>query len=297
MADPATKAVVGSILDALPDAAARQGDEIITNTYGIPRDLLEPELPPTKVDTQIQEFFDTPDDAREYVFNYVKNQPTPTTKGMPEIWVANTRRKAKPRKNMASVEEPSHIKLNIYDNLKHTDDIKRANEKIPVEDVKKTFALLGQPERADEYIAYVKEGNERVAQEVQARSSKEPGLWVRLSKGHLKSTKKGGITVPRNLRVEDYKINVTKQHKGDLPDPLLKALNVPFSWEEDILKFLNDDLSLFWADMTKKERDTLIKEVMALKKANPDEPVNDIVDDVLMDLGWSSRGSVISKMI
>ena len=296
MADPATKAVVGSILDALPDATIRQGDEIITNTYGIPKDLLEPELPTTRpADTIPQEFFDTTQEAKEYVFNYVKNQSSPSTKGMPEIWVANTRRKAKARGSMADIEEPSHIKLNIYDNLKHTDDLKRSRETLPVEDVKKIFALLGQPERADEYIAYVREGNQRVRREVKARNNKEDGLYV--SFGHWKSSKKGGITAPRNVRVEDYKINISKQAKGDLPDPLLKALNVPFSWEEDILKFLNDDLNLFWADMTKKERNTLVKEVMNLKKANPDEPIDDIINDVLMSLGWSSRASVISKMI
>ena len=296
MADPATKAVVGSILDALPDAAARQGDEIVTNTYGIPRELLETEPPITKpADVPPREFFNTTQEAKDYVFNYVKNQSSPSTKGMPEIWVANTRRKAKARGAMSDVEEPSHIKLNIYDNLKHADDLKRSRETLPVNEVRKIFALLGQPERADEYIDYVREGNQRVRREVKARNNKENGLYV--SFGHWKSSKKGGITAPRNVRVEDYKNNISKQAKGDLPDPLLKALNVPFSWEEDILKFLNDDLNLFWADMTKKERNTLVKEVMNLKKANPDEPIDDIINDVLMSLGWSSRASVISKMI
>ncbi len=201
MADPLIKAGIQAVEEFVPSIVKQSDNVIKTNTSNIPTNITKP-ISETVPLTPKRMEFNSSAEARDYVFNYVTNQPTPSTRGMPEIWVRSdddmfVRRKAKATKGkLADVTEPTHLKLNVFETYQRSTDLRRSREIIPEDEIREIFDRFQQPELADEYIGYVREGNRRVQNAV-AAENKAAG-YMKVSYGHKKSLAKGGKNLPRN---------------------------------------------------------------------------------------------------
>lgn len=306
MADPGTKALV-ELAAPLLRSMVDQTDEVITNTRLGPKNMsVDPEEALGFKPDPKAVYFDNSTQASQYVTNHIRSQPTPTTRGLPHIYVKSnddifTRRTAKAIKtSLKEVSEPSHMKLSVYDALQKSSELRRSREAIPEDDIFEIFKRFGREERADDYIKYVKEGNKAVMDE-RDLVNQEAG-YLKVSYGHKKALSKGGKNLPRNVEVEDYIVNVSRGANDEIEDELLRAMDVPFSWEEDIIKWIDPTVGSFWGSMSLSQRQKVMKAI-SLWQENPDinpawETVTDIVDDFVGEFfGMPSNDAMVRKIV
>ena len=249
--------------------------------------------------------FDEWDDAMNYTRGYMEDHGY-STRGMDEIWIKNEalpgydRRRAKLNVGTSKLLDegldeagkiqPGYIKLNMYDGLAMSDALRRSREAIPEDDIWEFFTKIGRRERAQDFIDWVKTTNNDLDRQV-ARLNADEGatLW---SVDHVKALGQEGINAPGNRRLGPYSENVRTQHRQDMPDYLMKAQDVPFSWEEQILKWLDPTIGRFFGDLTDSQRSQLVEAVenidqYRLRTNDPDLTPQELIHDLMEQWGHS----------
>ncbi len=318
MADPLTKGLIrggAELVQRVGDAFERNKSQLPVNQQG---ELLLEEIQTntrlnganTNVEASIIDArpanvrrYETRAEAMEYTKEYVKNNGY-STRGIDEVWVRNDqlpgydRRKAKLNQSRARTMDEGltetgdikdeYIKLAFYDTSRLSDALRRSREAIPEDDIWEFFTKIGRRERAQDFIDWVKTTNNDLDRQV-ARLNADEGatLW---SVDHVKALGQEGINAPGNRKLGPYSENVRTQHKQDIPDFLMKAQDVPFSWEEQILKWLDPTIGRFFGELTDQQRATLVTAVenideFRVKMNDPDLTPQELIHDLMEEWG------------
>ena len=101
-------------------------------------------------------------------------------------------------------------------------------EKIPAY-VQQLFEQYGQPERYNEFVSWVEEGN-------RLQKQRTP---VGFNVGHIGALSKGKPNVPTNRRLEIASVNQERSDKDEPSDEALLVTGVPRTWQEAVINFLD----------------------------------------------------------
>ena len=115
-----------------------------------------------------------------------------------------------------------------YDTKTKADLARTESEKIPAF-VKQLFEQAGQPERYDEFVNWVEEGN-------RLQKQRTP---VGFNVGHIGALSKGKPNVPSNRRLENAAENQRRGDKAEPSDESLLVTGVPRTWQEAVINFLD----------------------------------------------------------
>jgi len=115
-----------------------------------------------------------------------------------------------------------------YDTKTKADLARAESEKIPAY-VQQLFEQYGQPERFNEFVNWVEEGNRLQKQRTPA------GFNV----GHIGALSKGNPNVPTNRRLENAAENQRRGDKAEPSDESLLVTGVPRTWQEAVINFLD----------------------------------------------------------
>ena len=115
-----------------------------------------------------------------------------------------------------------------YDTKTKADLARAESEKIPAF-VKQLFEQAGQPERYDEFVNWVEEGN-------RLQKQRTP---VGFNVGHIGALSKGKPNVPSNRRLENAAENQRRGDKAEPSDESLLVTGVPRTWQEAVINFLD----------------------------------------------------------
>ena len=115
-----------------------------------------------------------------------------------------------------------------YGTKTKADEARAESEKIPAY-VQQLFEQYGQPDRYQEFVDYVKEGN-------RLQKQRTP---VGFNVGHIGALSKGKPNVPSNRRLESASENQRRSDKDEPSDEALLVTGVPRTWQEAVINFLN----------------------------------------------------------
>lgn len=115
-----------------------------------------------------------------------------------------------------------------YGTKAKADEARAESEKIPAY-VQQLFEQYGQPDRYQEFVEYVKEGN-------RLQKQRTP---VGFNVGHIGALSKGKPNVPSNRRLESASENQRRGDKDEPSDEALLVTGVPRTWQEAVINFLN----------------------------------------------------------
>lgn len=125
-------------------------------------------------------------------------------------------------------KERGRLSAENFETKAKADKLRGEAEKIPAF-VKQLFEQYGQPERFQEFVNWVEEGNR------QQKQRTPQGFNV----GHIGSLSKGKPNVPSNRRLEMAAINQQRGDKAEPSDESLLVTGVPRTWEEAVINFLD----------------------------------------------------------
>lgn len=114
-----------------------------------------------------------------------------------------------------------------YSTKTKADEARAESEKIPAY-VQQLFEQYGQPERYNEFVNWVEEGNR------QQKQRTPPGFNV----GHVGALSKGKPNVPSNRRLERALENQRRGDKDEPSDEAMLVTGVPRTWQEAVINFL-----------------------------------------------------------
>jgi hypothetical protein len=115
-----------------------------------------------------------------------------------------------------------------YGTKAKADEARAESEKIPAY-VQQLFEQYGQPDRYQEFVDYVKEGN-------RLQKQRTP---VGFNVGHIGALSKGKPNVPSNRRLESASENQRRSDKDEPSDEALLVTGVPRTWQEAVINFLD----------------------------------------------------------
>ena len=266
---------------------------------------IEPELVDMRPNSRR---FDDVETAKRYAADYIQEHNW-SSAGMDEIWVKDTALESYSRKRFKGAKkgglarigeegldesgkvatDEGWIKLTFWDKDQLSQTLRRAREEIPEEDIWAFFTKIGRRERAQDFIDWVKTTNASLdAQRKQMNTERGSIFW---SIDHEKALANEGQNFPSNRSIGPYNRNVSTQHKQDLPDEVLRASGTAFTWEEEILKWLDPTVGHFFPRLSDQQKATLIAAVenieeLRIKADDPTLTVTDVVDDLMTE--WNA---------
>ena len=132
------------------------------------------------------------------------------------------------RKRQSEIKSYTDFKAENYGTKTKADEARAESEKIPAF-VKQLFEQTGQPERYDEFVNWVEEGN-------RLQKQRTP---VGFNVGHIGALSKGKPNVPSNRRLENAAENQRRGDKAEPSDKSLLVTGVPRTWQEAVINFLD----------------------------------------------------------
>lgn len=132
------------------------------------------------------------------------------------------------RKRQSEIKSYTDFKAENYGTKTKADEARTEAEKIPAY-VRQLFGQYGQPERFNEFVNWVEEGNRLQKQRTPA------GFNV----GHIGALSKGKPNVPTNRRIENAAENQRRGDKAEPSDESLLVTGVPRTWQEAVINFLD----------------------------------------------------------
>ena len=146
-------------------------------------------------------------------------------------------------KGMSSIEDLS-FKLARESDRKASAALRHFREGVNIPQVR--TALGNQAHRLDEFLTQVAgdltavEGK-RSAFNKRLRELGIPKGSADASLGHIKALDNLGIHMAQNIRFETLSRNAARQAVADPPDRLLRALNIPVTWDDAVKQFLDPE--------------------------------------------------------
>jgi len=125
-------------------------------------------------------------------------------------------------------KERGRLSAENYGTKSKADAARAEAEQVPAY-VERLFEQYGSPERFEEFVNWVKEGNKQQKQRTPA------GFNV----GHIGALSKGKPNVPTNRRLESAAENQRRGDKAEPSDEALLVTGVPRTWEEAVINFLD----------------------------------------------------------